>query len=961
MATRGYVKKPRFDEDVCRQFCSFLRSIHQPHGLTELVAIGPLRRFLVGWFDDAEAMVAAMRSLPAGFEGYYGLNPRRLSMAGTDSSTLLQRLHRATKVDVVAMTLVLVDIDVVSPERKQSATKGGVGKAPCTDDEHFTAVSLARRIRDELFPDAWLVTTNGAQLVLPVQLPATVADLRCAEAAHKVILRETARRAGNGDFGMAVDLVVDCTVYDLPRIAAMPGTVKQRGTATRVRRHRPIRIEERGSDRATPRASQVLLSAWAAVEAGPGALANLCCGPLAEPASTRQRILAPVDLQPLPELCAGWNRVYTEVGRARSGGRSAVLKALISCFVIKGIDREFIHALVFAHDAAHGGKLAEQYCAESYIDREVDGEAELASCDWVVDCIGSADQCLGCSRYRGKSKVRRGPAQPGFPLLSSPPPRPEGALDDGRQVIAAGLADYLAHPPEGRALLVKGPPGIGKTTMMVKEVQDIIDRGGRALIVVDRIELLVDLQRKLDRPDHVAAILGKRRSAGEGDNAVQLCSQPERLDRADQLGMQSMEGSVACRTCPAKPGCRYWAQFSQTGKTWVTTAAMLHRLIQDKQVPNGAGVVFLDEGARQAFTPDPIRVAPAALSAARPLWRKIGLLAPDAGCISGRAYVEGVARSLAEEGAGVGVLHAVRSRFQSHNDGVIAGAGGQCIAASVIALLWVLNKELRAVGPNSAITVEADRTLVMRRPFVLDLLPSIAVVALDGTGNESVYQTFLGREILVVDPRVKRQADVFQLATGLYGKSTLTQDSRSKELLLAQTIEIVRKRGTRAMPVTVVVFSRMEADVKVRLAGFHCIILHYWATRGSNVPLESGSRDIILVGTPSPNSADIVAWAEARAIADSNPVRSETHLQLQRFGLPTNDLACPVWHFADPRCDNFLQMEREGELRQAAERVRTVIDCTPGKTVWLLTSMPIPGLEPDRLFKDVSEILGNPE
>jgi hypothetical protein len=349
------------------------------------------------------------------------------------------------------------------------------------------------------------------------------------------------------------------------------------------------------------------------------------------------------------------------------------------------------------------------------------------------------------------------------------------------------------------------------------------------------------------------------------------------------------------------------------------------------------------------------------LSGARRIWRKIGLLVPDAASTSGRAYVDGVARRLGEEGGGVGVLQAVRSQFQSLNDGVIATGVGQHVPLSVLSLLWVLCKEVQSSRPNSAITVEPDGALVIRRPFALDLSPSVAVVALDGTGNESVYQTFLGREVHVVDPKVKCQAEVFQLATGLYGKSTMTEGSASSERLLAQMVEIVARRGTPTAPVTVVVFKGMRADVEARLAGLHCIILHYWATRGSNVPLDRGSQDIVLVGTPSPNPRDIVAWAEARAVADRDLVRPGMHPVLKRFGLPANDLARPVWHFDDPRCDNFLQMEREGELRQAAERVRTIIGNSSGKTVWLLTSMPVPGLEPDRLFKNVSEIIGVPE
>jgi hypothetical protein len=950
-----------FDEDACRAFCLFLRAIHAPYGVTELVGIAHGEPLVMGWFDEVESMVDALRNLPPGYEGFYGLNPRFAELQDRACNRLQALPSRGQKSDVSAITLMLFDIDVVTPARKQAATLAGMTKAPCTDEEHANAIALAGELKRRHFPDGWVIGTNGAQLIVQVAMDGTLQDLLVYERAVKGGLREIAALVRSEPSSLALE--IDTGVGDLPRIAAMPGTVKCKGKQSRTRHHRLVHVVQPGTETLGD-VPTILLKQ---VE-----LARTPELPRLEraPAPARRRLTnpprtdAPLLDRPgsLDRLCAGWNRVYTSVEAAPSGGRSVVLKALISKFVDVGVERPDIHTMVGLHDTALGRKLAQEHSPETYIDREIDGEGKVASCDWVIGAIGAADQCLGCPDYRPMSDQRRGTAPRGHDLAGSAAPRPSGSLEEGRAMIRDELRTYLAGAGDGQLLLVKGPPGIGKTTAMIAEAQNIIDAGGHLLLVVDRVELLEEVVRQIDRPDHVQPVLGKRRNILVDGETVPLCLEPQRLTAVSSQGLQAVEGAVACGECPSRESCRYQMQFKALDKTWVVTAAMLRFIVRDGATLNQAPVVILDEGARQAFTPDREDVGRDDLARATALGFDVGVVArawaelDGASNTGGRGFGFRVARGLRARGENVGTLFSLSNRMREHNTGQIASHGTDLVPLPVIRLLQVLAEEVASSGPNSRLQV-TPLAVEIRSPFTLALEDSIKVVVLDGTGNPAVYRDAIGRPVRTVDPKLQRHAQVYQLTAGSYGKGTQERDSRARDKLFAQVSKIVAARGTPTSPVTVVVFRGVKAPMEQVLAGLHGIVIHYWATRGTNALLDAGSHDIVLVGTPTPQPADMLAWAEARAWKHSTPIDRNNYLALHRYGLPGTDRASDTLHYRDPHVEAWASMEREGELLQAAERIRTMIASEAPKTVWLMTRLPVPGLEPDLLFADVAEIL----
>ena len=159
----------KFDECVCRCFAESIREAHEPYGVTEIAAFGP-DGTQVGFFRDADAMVQSCSQLSGQTSVYYGLNPRHSDLYGLAPERLARPNRRGREEDIVARTFELLDIDVRTPGRKQAGTRTGHRKAPCTRAEHEAAVAFAGRVRTELLPGAGLISTNGAQLVVPTHV-----------------------------------------------------------------------------------------------------------------------------------------------------------------------------------------------------------------------------------------------------------------------------------------------------------------------------------------------------------------------------------------------------------------------------------------------------------------------------------------------------------------------------------------------------------------------------------------------------------------------------------------------------------------------------------------------------------------------------------------------------------------------------------------------------------------------
>ena len=408
-----------FESKTFIEFATAVRAAHAAHGVTEIVAIYPDKTIYNGYFISVEAMVEAVRPHAGKAAIYFGLNPRHPTLLKREATHLVTCHTRARDEDVAALTLMLVDVDVCTRGRKSAATQTGAKKAPVTLGEHTAAVQMAAAVREALFPGAAVVPTNGAQLHVPIDVVDSPAALK--EFAGTDIKATLLAIADDYDEGTA-GIVIDRSVWSPSRLAAVPGTLKPTGKATRKRPHRMVGLRE--------------LPDTSGIAATMARLSELSASGLPDGADYTGTVDLDVEgLEPLEELCPTVNVLLTEVARHhKQGDRSRVLFILVTWMKRAGLSRDTIVDLIVERDWHLGRKLVERYDARAYVERMID-TAGPPSCKATIDAVGTADRCVGCPEYRGGS---RGYV---FDLHDKPSADETVTIDEARARIRAALKD----------------------------------------------------------------------------------------------------------------------------------------------------------------------------------------------------------------------------------------------------------------------------------------------------------------------------------------------------------------------------------------------------------------------------------------------------------------------------------------------------------------------------------------
>ncbi len=171
--------------------------------------------------NDAEAMMAAVRSLNAGDSIYFGLNPV--------SANLFLGSKDVKALDIQCRKLLCVDIDraKTNEDKKLSATEA----------EKEAARSVADAVRDYLDGLGWAApaitdTGNGFALVYRIELPAD----KLSQAILRKCLHTLAARFDKDG------VTVDRSMHNADRIIKLPGSWACKGPDTSDRPHRQCRI-----------------------------------------------------------------------------------------------------------------------------------------------------------------------------------------------------------------------------------------------------------------------------------------------------------------------------------------------------------------------------------------------------------------------------------------------------------------------------------------------------------------------------------------------------------------------------------------------------------------------------------------------------------------------------------------------------------------------------------------------
>ena len=954
----------KFDESTCRAHYRWLA--HAEHGVTELVVIsGDNKPLRIGFFDDEDAFVEACRFWHGKRNVYVGVQPRRRELFDRAPNVLRCLRDGATRDDIGAITAVYLDLDVKTKEKK-AAERRASGMASSTNQEHADTVAAAKWVAqwDTFHHPVLLSSGNGGAILVAVDLKATKDMGGRLKALENEVRAHYAKLVAGHNTG------IDATA-DLPRLMPVAGTLKCKGPDSRRRPHRVVHfldgLPNRTVDHELSHYIERLEPSWIDSKMPPSGAIELSL--------TK-------DLRPLQQLCEAWNAVFTSVDRDAQGRRNKVLYFLCAELQRRGFSHDTIFEALLLHDRHLGRKFCDRREPRAYVDELILRTTTFTKpflCE-VASTLAGDLHCVDCDEDDAEE-----PRVPPFMWVGVTEQSEEGAdvspepvsKDFAADIIEAHVDAFLrkvdASPGETRTLLIKGVPGIKKTTTVAKKLVTFRSPSTGAPIkfsfCVDRTDRFDEIERIM-RSGRRAVPLNfiKGKLAKNSDKRSPRCRFHKRLTYLRRLNYGADEGKMICGSCGDRRRCEHFKQFEDTESSRVL---VIHHLFAgNAALANDPDVIVVDEDLVRHVISQKIEVRGEDISRLQMVMAQVPFESEDLTSFLG-ALGRALETATIDEGALfrhdlddlLGDLLAVCKRLQ--NDKRLSKALefvkrdfdlGRLPKRFLIDLLRVLEEEERCGALNSRLNVEPDEggnRLVIRDPR-LPSLQGKPVIILDSTADIELYKQILGRDIEVVDPVVDLRPRVVQLVSAAYPKSSLAYTRLRKRLFtVVKAIVDHRPNGE----VGVITFKAFEKELRDNVSGARTVrTAHFWGLRGSNAMARC--TDLVVIGTPTINIDDLAAWGSALHWKD-DPLHCETVRRHEPTGYVRGDgkqCFVEVLHYLDHRLDALLQQGREAELAQAAFRGRP-LDEPATKTIWLLTSTPVPWLRPTEVYESIDDLM----
>lgn len=567
-------------------------------------------------------------------------------------------------------------------------------------------------------------------------------------------------------------------------------------------------------------------------------------------------------------------------------------------------------------------------------------------------------------------------------LKPIPPPeftRPAGDIDEARQIMRDGIAEYLDMPYPTEMLLIKCSPGTGKTTLAVEAADQLASAGKRVAYAGPRHDLFLDVVAKSGDPSLWYEWLP--RQADE----PQTCRYTGQMDTWLQRGYQSMD------FCSGVCGWDYVKQcpyHRQKGRT----EPIIY--IQHQHItlghPMEFDVLFGDENPLQSFARKwdiPAQwVLPPGMDDGEPLkeilhylsfWCNQGrpVFGPELleylggpenviqACRSFDMPVEAVQAAetihSAEEASKKPYFHLFELvpllLREAEQECLRIQNGGQRPMASAEdweALSEEEQASLRPTWPCRIIASDGHLSLLLRRTPNHKLIPP-HLIWMDATARPQVYEALFGRRARVIDATPRMHGRIYQVVDRTNNKTTISKaDKRDQASALAR--RIIEKYGYRAPMVASFKDFVEHADLgaEVRTA-------YFYASRGTNGHETADAA--IIIGTPRPGPYDLVQAAKMIFFERNTAFQVNETDQFVAYQYVAPDglgRAFPVrGYWSDPDLQAVLEMMRDDELVQMAHRGRPV---NHPCDIWLVTNVPVDGLPPDELLT-IRDVMGAPE
>jgi DNA polymerase III delta prime subunit len=535
------------------------------------------------------------------------------------------------------------------------------------------------------------------------------------------------------------------------------------------------------------------------------------------------------------------------------------------------------------------------------------------------------------------------------------------SIKEAQTEIWQAMTDYLATNNPAHILLVKAPPGVGKTTLAVQLAEQRAEHStGRVLYAGPRHEFFGDVMAIAQHPDWWYEWLPRQEGSDTRTETCRYACQINTWIARGYAAQDFCENHLICGPAYAYNVCP-WHQQKQRPEPILFVQhqhVVAHPLLQQAdlligdELPLSAflsqsgplpGMLIerddvvidaLDEGQFR----DMLRVLRGLIDTLRAEKRTQPIGGPELlHALGGAQYVQVVC-----EGATIPLacLQPYITRPEQADEVPLNYLG---------ILLRLLKREVAAYlagidYPPRVIISQRGLTLLWRQWLSQDAPRHI--IWLDATGNEQVYEEMFQRPIQAIAPNVRLQGKVYQIWNSLNTKATLTNKSGSAPLKgTSKTNNLARQ--VRRIVDTYQYTCPALISYRGLLSLFSFIPdtrkAYFYAARGTN--RLQGCDALIVVGTPAPGG-DIEHTAAM--LFQERMIRFRATWQEIDAGFVGTYYSIPVANYhADADLAALMYQHREAEILQAAHRARPIRHPVD---IWLLTNLPIDQLPPDELL-----------
>lgn len=554
--------------------------------------------------------------------------------------------------------------------------------------------------------------------------------------------------------------------------------------------------------------------------------------------------------------------------------------------------------------------------------------------------------------------------------MSSLAPLPDPiSLDHLRAVMPIRIHQYLDSDTES-ALLVKAPPGAGKTHSLIDIAQFYAGRGWRTLWCAGRHSMFEEIQnfanfnpalwyhwqgiqRQIDGEAACRYAASQRHWSELGYEAIHLCRQ--------LCGHHQDNWIVQC-------------PFRVQAKRKEPIVFAQHQHLVSGLPVSDFDLVIVDELPLGAFVSE--RIIPAdglTLAASGPVASLVERLAhlchsaPASRRLAGKALFDEIGAILddvyAQVDEGLGLLPETP---QVYHPGDVARQPYWYLM-QFLELAAAEHRAWQAGWPewNEFVWCTRRGLHLLSRAKPWEKLPPRMIV-LDATAEPELYRTLLGRPVESYAPTVERKGKLYQITGRLNGKHSTMR--RGQLTNAGAEMLAIAKRLTRNAKYPAFICWKTHAPYFRREFGADRVMT-FGGLRGAN---ELGDADVLVIaGTYTPDGSAMIDQAAALSgqikpffnldehgkriplyrYADREYRLSQAGLACvqAQFGQANRAVARRTGYYANPILDSIHRQLREAELTQALHRARLNVR---EAVVWLITATPLPDEPLDGVWDD---------